>query len=126
MAKQRYDVEKMEELAALCKENSSIEPELYEKYNVKRGLRDINGKGVLSGLTKISLIESSKIVDGKSVPCDGKLMYRGIDIHDLVDGFIKDGRFGFEETAYLLLFGKLPKSEELNLWRVRRGKYCIL
>ena len=113
MTRQKYDPEKLERLTQLCKENSSIDPELYAKYNVKRGLRDVNGKGVLAGLTKISLIESSKMVDGKSVPCDGKLMYRGIDIHDLVDGFVQDKRFGFEETAYLLLFGKLPSKDEL-------------
>ncbi len=110
---QILDYEQIRELSALCLEHSTIDPSLYEKYNVKRGLRDINGKGVLSGLTKISKIESSKMVDGKSVPCDGRLFYRGIDIRELVDGFIKDDRPGFEETAYLLLFGKLPDKREL-------------
>ncbi len=110
---QVLDYKQIKALSKLCREQNIIAPELYGKYNVKRGLRDINGKGVLSGLTKISRIESSEIVDGKSVPCDGKLYYRGIDIRDLVDGFIKDDRLGFEETAYLLLFGKLPNEQEL-------------
>jgi citrate synthase len=107
------DYEQINDLAQMCLENSSIDTELYERYNVKRGLRDINGKGVLSGLTKISYIESSKQVDGKDVPCDGRLFYRGIDIRDLVNGFLKDDRPGFEETAYLLMFGKLPNAQEL-------------
>ncbi|MCR5743514.1 MAG: citrate/2-methylcitrate synthase [Lachnospiraceae bacterium] len=110
----KLDYEQIKSLSKLCLENSEIDVNLYEQYNVKRGLRDINGKGVLSGLTKISKIESSEIVDGKSVPCDGRLYYRGYNIRDLVDGFIKDDRFGFEETAYLLMFGKLPNREELG------------
>ena len=74
----------------------------------------LNGKGVLTGITNISRIESSKIVNGESVPCKGELYYRGYRIEDLVDGFKNSGRFGFEETAYLLLFGELPKEEELE------------
>lgn len=85
-----------------------------KKHHVNRGLRDLNGKGVVTGLTEISTINSSKTVDGKSVPCLGKLYYRGIDINDIVEGFLKDGRFGFEETVYLLLFGELPDSKELE------------
>ena len=71
-------------------------------------MRDINGKGVLAGLTEISEIQSHKVVDDTEVPCEGKLYYRGIDVEELVSGFISEDRFGFEETAYLLLFGKLP------------------
>ncbi len=82
-------------------------------HQVKRGLRDLDGKGVVTGLTEISTITSSKIIDGQSVPCEGELEYRGININDLVDGFLKDDRFGFEETVYLLLFGELPGAEEL-------------
>lgn len=100
-------------LAEKCKENSNIDPALYGKFEVKRGLRDLDGKGVLTGLTEISTINSSKIVDGKSVPCKGELYYRGININDLVNGFLADGRFGYEETVYLLLFGQLPTAEEL-------------
>ncbi|MDO5560017.1 MAG: citrate/2-methylcitrate synthase [Oscillospiraceae bacterium] len=103
----------MEKLSQLCINSHNIDPELYVKYDVKRGLRDLNGKGVLAGLTDISEVCSAKIVDGVSVPCDGKLYYRGIDIEKIVEGFISENRFGFEETVYLLLFGKLPKKEEL-------------
>ena len=92
----------------VCVDNSAIEPELFEQYGVKRGLRDKNGTGVLSGLTNISMIKSSEEIDGKSVPCDGQLYYRGYNIFDLVRGFKQDNRFGFDECAYLLLFGSLP------------------
>lgn len=100
-------------LTNLCREHSTIDTNLYAKYDVKRGLRDINGKGVLAGLTEISEIISSKEVDGKSVPCEGELYYRGINIKDIVRGFIAENRFGFEETVYLLLFGSLPTQEQL-------------
>lgn len=101
-------------LASLCTKNGGINSELYSKYDVKRGLRDINGNGVLAGLTEISEIISSKTVDGKSVPCDGELYYRGYSINDLVAGFTREKRFGFEEITYLLLFGELPDSEQLE------------
>lgn len=104
----------MEALTNVCVSNSKMDVSLYGKYDVKRGLRDINGKGVLAGLTQISAIHSTEIVDGKSVPCDGKLYYRGYDIHDLTQGFLREGRYGFEEVAYLLLFGELPSMEELK------------
>jgi citrate synthase len=97
----------------MAKKSSYIEPELFSRYEVKRGLRDVNGKGVLVGLTEIGEVQSSEIVNGESVPAPGKLMYRGIDINELVNGFIGESRFGFEETAYLLLFGQLPGKEEL-------------
>ncbi len=100
-------------LSDLCLENLSISPELYSKYEVKRGLRDINGKGVLTGLTDISKIQSYIVEDNDMIPCEGKLYYQGIDVEDIVDGFMKEGRFGYEETVYLLLFGTLPDEEEL-------------
>lgn len=90
-----------------------ISPELYPRYGVKRGLRDVSGTGVLAGLTHISEIQSSKEVDGQFVPCDGKLWYRGYDIIALVQGAMRDRRFGFEEIAYLLLFGELPDCDQL-------------
>ena len=103
------------DFASLCTRNGGIDPELYTKYDVKRGLRDINGKGVLAGLTQISEIISSKTdADGNSVQCDGELYYRGYNINDLVAGFTREKRFGFEEITYLLLFGDLPDSEEMN------------
>jgi len=102
------------ELTNLCLSNNAIDPELYLKYEVNRGLRDLNGNGVLTGLTEISKIQAFKTVDGRKVPCDGKLFYRGIDIEKIVDGFISEHRFGFEETSYLLIFGKLPNQKELD------------
>ena len=104
----------IERLTQECKDHSSIDLSLYGKYDVKRGLRDINGKGVLAGLTQVSNVQATKIVDGQEVPCAGSLSYRGYDIKELTGGFIRDKRFGFEETAYLLLFGKLPDKEELK------------
>ncbi len=101
-------------LADLCAESSRIDPELYTKYDVKRGLRDLNGKGVLTGLTKISEIVSSKEENGKNVPCEGKLYYRGYDVEELVRLQPKGDNFGFERIAYLLLFGSLPSPEDLR------------
>ena len=102
------------ELACLCRENSHIDPSLYGELNVKRGLRDLNGKGVLAGLTEVSEIRAFELVDGEEHPCEGKLYYRGIDVEELVAGFIRENRFGFEETAYLLLFGRQPNADELS------------
>lgn len=90
-----------------------ISPELYAAHEVKRGLRDVNGKGVVTGLTEISEIVSSEIVDGEEKPCRGKLYFRGFDINDIVSGFINENRYGYEETAYLLLSGRLPDKTEL-------------
>ncbi len=104
----------LERLTNICKEHSSIDLSLYGKYDVKRGLRDLNGKGVLAGLTQVSNVQATKVVDGKEVPCAGSLSYRGYDIKELTSGFVKDDRFGFEEVTYLLLFGELPNKEELD------------
>lgn len=114
MAENREFKERIEQYAGYCRENFHIDSDLYSKYEVKRGLRDINGKGVLAGLTDISEIRSYTIVDSDIVPCDGKLYYHGIDIEEIVHGFLKEERFGFEETVYLLLFGRLPKETELK------------
>lgn len=103
----------IEKLASLSEKASIIDPELYTRYDVKRGLRDNNGKGVLTGLTNISDVRATEIIDGKTVPAHGKLLYRGYDVRDLVIGFTKEGRFGYEEVAYLLLFNKLPTAGEL-------------
>ncbi|MBR0515508.1 MAG: citrate/2-methylcitrate synthase [Eubacterium sp.] len=101
-------------LSRLCLENNKIDPQLYDVYQVKKGLREANGKGVLTGLTEISTIHGSKEIDGKLTPIDGELYYRGIDINKLVEGFSAEGRFGYEETVYLLIFGKLPNEDELD------------
>lgn len=105
---------KIEELADLCRGNYQIDPELYSKYDVKRGLRDINGKGVCAGLTNISQIIPGTEVNGETQLGDGQLLFRGYHIEDLVNGFISEKRFGYEETVYLLLFGQLPNSKELE------------
>lgn len=107
----------VEQLANLCKDNSRINSQLYIEKHVKRGLRDIDGNGVVAGLTNISEIISKKIVNGKEVSCDGELYYRGYDIHDLVKGFISEDRKGFEETTFLLLFGQLPNQKQLSEFR---------
>lgn len=103
----------IEQLASICMKNS-IDPELFAKHDVKRGLRDLNGKGVLTGLTEISEINASKTIDGKTVPIEGELFYRGINIYDLIAGRANRPPFGFEEATYLLLFGKLPTTEQLD------------
>ena len=104
-------------LASMAKQADIIDTELFTKYDVKRGLRDLNGKGVLAGLTNISDVRAKEIVDGVEVPAHGRLFYRGYDVKDLVAGFTKDNRFGFEEITYLLLFAKLPTEEELISFR---------
>ena len=101
------------DLAKLCIEHNNIERDLYAKYEVKRGLRDLNGKGVLAGLTNISDVCAKKIVNGEEVPCAGNLYYRGYNIKDLVKGFLDAKHSGFEEIAYLLLFGELPTEQQL-------------
>lgn len=111
------------EFASLCTKNGNIDPDLYGKYDVKRGLRDINGKGVLAGLTEISEIVSSKTIDGQSVPCEGELYYRGYNINDLVSGFMGKRRFGFEEATYLLLFGELPSDSQLDKFKALLADY---
>lgn len=99
--------------AALCREADQIDLDLFDKYEVQRGLRDKNGNGVLTGLTNISRIESFKMENGVKMPCEGKLWYRGYDCIELVKGF-RGQHYGFEEVAYLLLFGELPTAEELK------------
>lgn len=111
----------IKELAKKC--DKKISEELFTKYDVKRGLRKKNGEGVLAGLTDISMIQSYTMVDREIVPCEGKLYYRGIDIEDIVKGFISEDRFGFEETAYLLLFGNLPTQKELEQFKGMLSEY---
>lgn len=113
-------------LAQECIKNSSIDPELYGKYEVKRGLRDINGKGVLAGLTEIAEVRSYIIDDSELIPCEGKLFYRGYDVEEIVEGFLKEKRFGFEEVAYLLIFGDLPSEEKLNEFQNLLAHYRTL
>ncbi len=107
-------------------EFNQIPHDLFQKYEVKRGLRDISGKGVLAGLTKISEIHSYILSEGDLIPCEGKLYYRGYDVEDLVNGFITENRFGFEEAAYLLLFGKLPTDSQYKSFRNLLSSYYSL
>ena len=113
-------------LADICREHDQIDPMLYFRYNVKRGLRDVNGKGVLTGLTEIAEVKSYTIDDDEMIPCDGRLYYRGYDVNDLVKAFTKEHRYGFEETTYLLLFGKLPTEKELKEFNQLLSHYRIL
>lgn len=113
-------------LAQLSEQAGTINPDLYTKYDVKRGLRDLNGKGVLAGLTNISDVRATKMVDGKSVPAHGKLFYRGYNVEDLVRGFHDDDRFGFDEVTYLLLFDKLPTPAELKSFSELLASYRSL
>ncbi len=109
--------EQFDELVKYCMASGAINLDLYEEYDVKRGLRDANGKGVLTGLTEISDVVSYKTVGGRKIPAEGSLYYQGYNVNDLVAGF-KDVKFGFEETTYLLLFGELPNKAQLESFKV--------
>ena len=102
-------------LANLSDNRHQISPEQYIEHDVKKGLRDVNGDGIVAGLTEISYVKA-KTVDslGNKIPCEGELYYRGVNIYDIVSGFRKEDRHGFEEVVYLLLMGKLPTREELD------------
>lgn len=101
-------------MAEILRRNNLIDPELYSKYDVKRGLRDISGRGVLTGLTEICDVHAYSLSNGEYIPCEGRLYYRGINVEDIIAGCSKDGRFGFEEVTYLLLYGDLPSQEQLQ------------
>ena len=111
----------VKEWSDICMSDERIDLETYDKLDVKRGLRDKNGSGVVAGLTKVSKIQSSKTVDGEKISCEGQLFYRGYNIYDLVNGVVKDNRFGFEEMSYLLLFGELPNIEQLKRFKDTLG-----
>ncbi len=116
-----YD-EKIVKWSRLVEEADVVEQDLYRRYEVKRGLRDISGKGVLAGLTRIGEVHSYIIDEGETIPMPGRLIYRGIDIEDLVHGFLSENRCGYEETVYLLLMGQLPTAGELNDFKELLGK----
>jgi len=116
----------IEKLSRLCQENTSIDQSLYDKYAVNRGLRDINGNGVLTGLTEVSEINSFRMINGKKEPIDGELFYRGYSINDIVNGFLTEDRFGFEEVTYLLIFGKMPDEKELDDFNAMLAEYRSL
>ena len=116
----------LDRLALLAGKNNCIEPDLYEKYNVKRGLRNSDGTGVLVGLTEIGDVHGYILDEGERVPDEGRLLYRGIDIRDIVNGFQKEGRSGFEEICYLLLFGELPDQQTLSDFNELLGENRLL
>lgn len=116
----------LEKFTALVREHGTIPRELFTEHHVYQGLRDTEGNGVRSGLTKISRIRAKKEKDGVLVPTDGQLFYRGINIRDLTDDYIRTDRFGFEETAYLLLLGVLPSKEQLAYFKDMLNRSCYL
>ena len=115
MSKKHQMIEdQIQSLSKIVEKNSYISPELYEKYNIKRGLRNPNGTGVLVGITKVASVIGYDQVDGAKVPVQGSLYYRGLNVLDLVAGSQAEGRRGFEEVVYLLLFGDLPNKKQLE------------
>lgn len=121
-----FEEKVLNELSLLAEKSSYIDPELFGKYQVKRGLRDIDGKGVLVGLTEIGEVHSYIIDENEMIPVPGRLTYRGIDIKDITNGFLDENRFGFEETCYLLLFGNLPDKTTLNEFEQLLADYRML
>lgn len=117
---------KAADLATESKERYLIPTELYSEYDVKRGLRDADGKGVVAGLTTVSQVTASRMENGVRIPERGKLLYRGIPIEELVDGFIEQDRFGFEEIVYLLLTGELPTKAQLESFHGILSEYQFL
>lgn len=113
----------IDKLAERCDKNGHIDPDLYDKYEVKRGLRYKSGRGVLAGLTQIGEVKSYIIDDGEMVPCQGKLYYQSVDLEKIVEGFTTENRFGFEEVVYLLIFGEQPNCEELEGFRKILAEY---
>lgn len=109
-------------LSDTCETVNYIDPELFTKYSVKRGLRDLDGRGVLVGLTDIGEVHSYMVDDGDMIPIPGQLLYRGIDVSLITKGYLKDHRLGFEETTYLLLFGSLPSAEDLKEFETLLGQ----
>ncbi|WP_407857427.1 citrate/2-methylcitrate synthase [Enterococcus hailinensis] len=112
----------LNQLAEICRTKDYLDASLYRKYEVKKGLRDVDGKGVLAGLTNISTIHSQIMKNGKTISNLGELRYRGININQLVDGFVSERRLGFEEVSYLLLFGSLPTNDQLKNFSTAIGK----
>ena len=114
MANNHYQVEEVAKLAEICRSTPKFSEETYKKNQVKRGLRDENGAGVVTGLTDISDVIAKKMIDGVLTPCPGELYYRGIDVRKMIENYDEVARSGFEEATYLLLFNKLPTREELS------------
>ena len=119
----------MEAISGLCdvlEKNNTVKPMDFERYEVKRGLRNSDGTGVMAGLTRICSVEGYYILDGEVIPKEGKLSYRGYDIKDIVESCVKDNRYGFEEVAWLLVFGSLPTEHQIASLREVIGECRVL
>ena len=110
------------ELRKNLRKNSVISRKLYDEYNVKRGLRNENGTGVLVGLTRVGDVHGYILDEGEKIPVEGRLRYRGVSVQDLTEGFQKDKRYGFEEVCYFLLFGELPDKDQYEMMRNELAK----
>ena len=108
----------IEELAQRSSQNNNIVPAMYVEHHVNRGLRDMSGNGVVTGLTEVSRIKAKDMdEEGNVIPCKGELYYRGYNVRDLTDSLLREDRYGFEEAVYLLLFSELPGKEPLSRFR---------
>ena len=116
----------LKKLESLAIHNDPINPDLYSKFDVKRGLRNANGTGVLVGLTRIGDVVGYEIKDGQKIAIPGRLIYRGYDVEDIVADTVKNDQYGFEQTAYLLLFGELPNAKKLESFKNYLGEYRVL
>lgn len=126
MQYEEVDSSMINQLSALAEKNDYIDPELYTKFDVKRGLRDSDGKGVLVGLTRIGNVYGYDVIDGKPVAVPGKLIYRGYDVEDIISDIEISEQFGFEQVIYLLLFGELPNASQLAEFDALLGQYRVL
>jgi citrate synthase len=122
-AVENFEEKALDDLSQVIIKKGAIDSEFYNRYEVKRGLRDADGRGVLVGLTEIGEVHSYILDEEELIPVPGRLLYRGYDIMDLAKGFMEDGRFGFEETIYLLLFGELPDKEKLDKFKHLLSSY---
>lgn len=118
--------EKLLELSEICKENYQIPAKVFANANVKRGLRNADGSGVVAGATNLGLVHGYVLYEGEKRPDEGKLYYRGYDVEQLIDGYVKENRYGFEECAFILLFGSLPTKEQLEAFRTLNAEYATL
>ena len=109
-----FERQYLSDLTGITVKENSIEPSLYNRYSVKRGLRNADGTGVLVGLTNLGDVHGYVLDEGEKTPVEGHLRYRGIDVEDIVKGFQKEKRFGYNEVAYLLLFGNLPNARQVT------------
>ncbi len=126
---QQAHVESQAVIESLCGEfqkNNQIDPTYYQKWDVKRGLRNADGTGVMAGVTRVGNVLGYYMQDGEKIPAEGQLLYRGYNVNSLIQGFTQAGRFGFEETAYLLLFGALPTREQLEQFKGLLTQYNTL